>query len=234
MTDMKAIIKITVLIYSFISLIACDDMNCLHEEYLKKGEIIYTGIIDSLKTYPGNNRVRFTWEINSDPRITKVVLYWNERNDSTIVQVNRTTAGKLPMETIVNLPEGTYIFEFATKDDDGHQSLYVEQSVEIYGDKLIQTLRNRSVEDISDISGNSTKVSWYPIEDLTIQYTTIKYLDFSDPDNPTEKKLRIENTEMETTLSGIRSGEILEVVSSHLPANGLDIIDALPKEYEFP
>lgn len=39
---------------------------------------------------------------------------------------------------------------------------------------------------------------------------------------------------METTLSGIRSGEILEVVSSHLPANGLDIIDALPKEYEFP
>ena len=65
MTDMKAIIKITVLIYSFISLIACDDMNCLHEEYLKKGEIIYTGVIDSLKTYPGNNRVRFTWEINS-------------------------------------------------------------------------------------------------------------------------------------------------------------------------
>ena len=44
----------------------------------------------------------------------------------------------------------------------------------------------------------------------------VKYLDFSDPDNPTEKKLRIENTEMETTLSGIRSGEILEVVSSHL------------------
>lgn len=41
---MKAIIKITVLIYSFISLIACDDMNCLHEEYLKKGEIIYTGL----------------------------------------------------------------------------------------------------------------------------------------------------------------------------------------------
>ena len=39
---------------------------------------------------------------------------------------------------------------------------------------------------------------------------------------------------METTLSGIRSGEILEVVSSHLPANGLDIIDALPKGYEFP
>ena len=148
--------------------------------------------------------------------------------------MNRTTAGQRPMETIVNLPEGTYIFEFATKDDDGHQSLYVEQSVEIYGDKLIQTLRNRNVEDISDISGNSTKVSWYPIEDQTIQYTTIKYLDFSDPDNPTEKKLRIENTEMETTLSGIRSGEILEVVSSHLPANGLDIIDALPKGYEFP
>lgn len=49
---MKAIIKITVLIYSFISLIACDDMNSLHEEYLKKGEIIYTGIIDSLKHIP--------------------------------------------------------------------------------------------------------------------------------------------------------------------------------------
>lgn len=81
---------------------------------LKRGNYLYRGY-RFIKTYPGNNRVRFTWEINSDPRVTKVVLYWNERNDSTIVQVNRTTAGKLPMETIVNLPEGTYIFEFEQK-----------------------------------------------------------------------------------------------------------------------
>ncbi len=41
---MKAIIKITVLIYSFISLIACDDMNSLHEEYLKKGKLFIPGL----------------------------------------------------------------------------------------------------------------------------------------------------------------------------------------------
>lgn len=230
---MKVMIKILVLVYVFIAFISCDDMNSLHEQYLERGETIYTGVIDSLKIYPGDNRVKFTWEINSDPRITETVIYWNERQNFAVVPVKRTSSGRFPMESVLDLPEGTYVFEFITKDNEGHQSLFVEQSAVIYGEKYKQTLRNRSIKTMSDISSGSMKISWYPIEDLTIQYVTVKYTDYSNG-SPVEKEIRVENSEMETVLSSVRSGDILTVISTHLPTDGLDPIDALSKEYELP
>ena len=103
------------------------------------------------------------------------------------------------MESVLDLPEGTYVFEFITKDNEGHQSLFVEQSAVIYGEKYKQTLRNRSIKTMSDISSGSMKISWYPIEDLTIQYVTVKYTDYSNG-SPVEKEIRVENSEMETVL----------------------------------
>lgn len=227
---MKVIIKITVLL-CLLHLVACDGMNSLHEKYLEQGEIVYTGVIDSLKTYPGNNRVKFTWEINSDPRISKTVIYWNEHQDSSVVQVKRISPGRLPMETMLDMPEGNYIFEFVTKDNEEHHSMFVEQTVQIYGEKLIETLRNRSIKSISADSDGEATITWFPIDDLTVQYTTVRYTDHSEPGNPVRKAIRIENDDTETQLSHVSPGDVIEVTSTHLPNNGLDRIDALPKEY---
>ncbi|MDR1103041.1 MAG: DUF4998 domain-containing protein [Tannerella sp.] len=230
---MKVAIKIAVIL-CLLHLTACDGMDSLHEKYLEQGEAIYTGVIDSLKAYPGNNRVKFTWEINSDPRIRKTVIYWNERQDSSTVQANRTGfSGRLPMETTMDIPEGNYIFEFVTRDDEEHHSMFVEQTVQVYGEKLIETLRNRSIRSISAEDAEAT-VEWFPIDDLTVQYTTVRYTDHPEAGNPVRKAVRIENDETETRLPHVRPGDLIEVISTHLPDNGLDRIDALPKEYRIP
>ncbi|MDR1340866.1 MAG: DUF4998 domain-containing protein [Prevotellaceae bacterium] len=45
---------------------------------MDEGEIYYIGIVDSIKIFPGKERVRFSWQINADPRITGAFISWNE------------------------------------------------------------------------------------------------------------------------------------------------------------
>jgi hypothetical protein len=140
-----------IIFYSLLAglfLAACSDMNSLHQEYLDRGEAIYTGVVDSLKAYPGMYRARFTWQLQADPRITKVEITWAERGmpKTAEVAVNRTADGALPMEyTLENLPEGTVSFEFVTRDAEGHRSLAASKSATVLGDDYVQNLQSRKV-----------------------------------------------------------------------------------------
>jgi hypothetical protein len=201
-------------------------MNSVNQEYLDRGETFYTGRISYLQAFPGNSRVRFSWYINSDPRITRTVIYWNEGADSSVVAVDRTQPGFIQAEKELSLPEGNYIFEFATKDDNGNRSLAVERSVAIYGDKYISFLQNRDAASV-----NVAKITWAAVSSSEIQYTTVQYTDYTNPDNPVTRTLRVENGDTETELPGAKSGEALSVTTSYLPANGIDTVDALPKIY---
>jgi hypothetical protein len=204
-------------------------MNSVNQEYFDRGETFYTGKVNYLQAFPGNNRVRFLWYVNSDPRITRTVIYWNGVSggvDSTVVAINRTQPGSIQAETELNLPESGYVFEFVTKDDNGNRSLAVERSVAIYGDKYIALLQNRDVVSVS-----VSKITWATVSSQEILYTIVQYTDYTDPDNPATRTLRVENEDTETELSGAKSGEPLSVTTSYLPANGIDIVDALPKIY---
>lgn len=231
---MKIILKSIIALCLF-CFMACEDMNSLHQQYLDRGEGIYTGVIDSLKVFPGNGRVKFSWELNTDPRITKTLIYWNEREDSIVIDVNRTAPGIVPMEKILDFAEGSYIFEFVTKDDGGHQSLSVQKTVEIFGVKYIQKLRPRNVKSLAVKPGNKVLLTWGDIEDTTMSYTIVKYKDNTDPLNPVEKEIRVENKDKETTLENIKSNDLIEVISAYLPVpDALDMFNTLPKEYKLP
>jgi hypothetical protein len=208
-------------------------MNDLHQPYLERGEELYTGIIDSLKVFPGNNRVMFTWQINSDPRITKTVIYWNEGLDSCIVDVNRTQTGAVNMDITLDIPEGNYVFDFITWDNEGHRSLSTERSVEIYGSQYAALLRNRVIKSLAIIDENRLDITWAPTE-TTIQCTVVKYIDYTDAEHLEEKTVTVDNSDTETILTGVKSGEKFFVISSHLPEGSLDTFDALAREYVIP
>ncbi|MDR2775393.1 MAG: carbohydrate-binding protein [Tannerella sp.] len=131
--------------FCLLCIMSCEDMNSISQEYFDRGETFYTGKIRSLQSLSGNNRVKFLWTVNSDPRITKTVIYWNEGMDSTTVAVNRTQPDSVQLEKVIELPERNYLFEFVTKDDAGHRSLSVERSVTVYGEKYTASLPNRDV-----------------------------------------------------------------------------------------
>lgn len=227
---MKTIIKFITALCLLFSMIACDNMNSLHEDDLKQGEILYTGIVDSVKALVGNNRIQFSWLINADPRIKKTVIYWNEGRDSSVIDVNRTADGILLMEKELNIPEGSYIFEFVTKDNNEHRSLSVELPVEIYGEKYGSLLANRDISSMTVSSGPDLNIVWSGVVSNALLYSTLVYTDHSNPSNPVQKTIRVENDDLSTFLPGIRL-EPFTVVSTYKPTGGLDEVNAQTRSY---
>lgn len=226
----RSFFSLVFLMTALFVLIQCDDMNSIHEKYYDWGEDVYMGVVDSLKAYAGYEKVRFTWELNADPRITKTVIYWNSRADSAVVDVNRTQSGRLQMNyDIAPIDEYSYVFEFVTKDDDGHFSLPVEVSVDIYGESYIQTLKNRSVSSITKQVDGSMLILWDDISSATVQYVTVKYVV-----NGVEKTVRVENDETETLLEDLKTGDVISIVTTHLPEDALETLDAPAREYTMP
>ncbi len=217
-------------VFLFMMMVACDDMNSIHQEYYDRGEDIYTGVVDSIKVHPGYEKVLLEWEINADPRITKVVIYWNQRTDSVLIDVNRTQSGAIQMNHYLeNLREGDYTFEFITRDNEGHYSMVQQAAVLIYGESYTQTLRNRNVASIAKQTDGSMLITWDPISNREIQYTTITYT----KDGITEF-VRIENTDTETSLTELETGDKINIFTTYLPENALETLDSPVREYTLP
>jgi hypothetical protein len=215
-----------------IYLTGCNDNNYLHQKYLDQGEKFYTGKADSVNFFAGNERVKFIWKLNADPRISKCVFYWDDskNKDSAVVHVNRTQSGVLDMDTILNVKEGIYIFNLVTKDDENHKSLAVEKTVQVYGPTYISRLSNRNLSSAVFKKGTLT-FNWVTIENASIHYSTVYYMDYSDPENPVSRSARVENTDTQTVIEGVRRGDIFSISTSYFPEGGLDTLDALPVEY---
>ncbi|MDR1455913.1 MAG: DUF4998 domain-containing protein, partial [Tannerella sp.] len=171
---------------------------------------------------PGFNKVWFRWLLNADPRITKTVIYWNDNKDSTVVAVGRAINQPDYHEATFAVAEGSYVFRFVSKDDDGNRSVNTatsEASVNIYGERYRQGLHARGIS-----SADSTAIAWYNTES-TVLYTTVTYTDI----NGAHVVLRVENEEMETSLPDAAPGITVTVVTAFLPAGGLDEVESPPR-----
>ena len=145
MKKLKHIIIAVFAISIVLGIYSCTDDT----EYLKfteGGEISYTGAIDSLQIYPGQNRVKVEGLIIGDPKVSEVRVYWNNNRDSISVPVNRTQGVDEVSFIIDGLEENVYNFTVRTLDADGNKSIAVSQSAEVYGDRYIASLFNRPLE----------------------------------------------------------------------------------------
>jgi hypothetical protein len=228
-TKMKVIIKCILPLCLLACFTGCDDNNSLHQKYMDEGETLYTGKVDSVIIVPGNEKAKFSWQINADPRISKTVIYWNEDRESAEIPVNRTIGGILKLDTLLNITEGIYSFKLVTMDDEGHRSLGVERTVQIFGPKYISYLNNRRMT--FTIQSGAITIDWKPIESPLIAYTTVFYQDYSDEANPVSRSVRIENEDIRTEIRGIRENDTFTVVTTYLPEGGLETLNTIPETY---
>lgn len=236
---MKTIIKLIIPLYLLLSYISCDSMDSLHEKYLEWGEAIYTGVVDSLKVYPGYNRVKLTWEVNADPRIKKTVIYWDDRSDSVVVDVIRSQSKRIQMEHSIELPEGGYMFELATKDNEGHQSRYIEINTNIYGAFYANSISlrgSRQINLIEVLDQSTVNVHLGTVEDNTYRYSELVYLTYeSGSSQAIEKIVTIENQTDNVTLENIRLGDKISICSMFFPSeNAMDGVSAKKTESQIP
>lgn len=146
---------------SVLFLFSCDGMNDNIEEYLDRGEENYIGKVDSATTAGGINRIKFSWKINSDPRIDSCKIYWNDKQNFVSFPIDRSLIDKdgYISHTLNNMPEGTFIFSLYHLDKSGTPSIRCEAAGTIYGDIYKSTLSPRKIKRIEALP-NAANIYW--------------------------------------------------------------------------
>ncbi|WP_423126856.1 DUF4998 domain-containing protein [Gaoshiqia sp. Z1-71] len=131
----------------------CSKMNDLHSEFLKGGERVYIGKVDSLKTFAGDERIKLQFWA-SDPRVKSLVFYWIPGNDSLIVDIDKTSSGD-SYEVFIGgqnspkvISEGSYTLKTVTTDNLGNYSLPFAKIINVYGDQFRSNLFNRRLQSV--------------------------------------------------------------------------------------
>lgn len=138
---------------------ACSKMDHTYSDIIKDGEIIYTGKADSVKVYPGNERIALSWLLLPDPKIKFCKIFWNNGKDSTIIPIDRTSGTDSVYIVLDDLKEGTYTFSIFTGDGEGHTSVETKASGHVYGKQYAGGLSNRLIGSARWIDGH-TSIIW--------------------------------------------------------------------------
>jgi hypothetical protein len=190
---------------------SCDKMDKTYAEFLESGQIIYNGKLDSVKTFPGKNRILVTWRPINDPRVTNVKVFWANKRESiekAITSKNDTTL------LIENLNEGNYTFNFTTYDDTGNNSVPVEVVGMAYGELYERGLVPRQIRDIS-MNDNELTINFRSTDQLDNYHNQeITYISSS---GQVEKTISVPK-DVSTIVISDYSGDMFAHKSVYLPS----------------
>ncbi|HET9571683.1 MAG TPA: DUF4998 domain-containing protein [Bacteroidales bacterium] len=187
-------------------LFSCGPMDETYRDFIKNGEIIYTGKVDSLKAFPGKNRMKLTWQLVSDPKITKNVVYWNDFKDSLSIDVVKTDSVDRISVVIDSLDEKVYTFVVYSYDAAGHSSVKSSVIGTVYGNNYTSTLYNRSISSNAFNTAKDTlTIKWFGVSaqavvmninytDVTNALRSVTDVPVKDPNFPNRAKALADKT----------------------------------------
>ena len=158
---MKNILKYLAVFFVTVTMLThCDDMNSLHDKYLKDGEIIYVAMFDSMKVYSGIERMVIHYWL-SDPQVKSLEIKWDMGRKSQTFEVGVTNVDPGIIE-LKNLTEGQVSFELVNLSSDKvDKSVTTRFTIPIYGVQYQQALDNRIIKDYSyEGAGDTLKIYW--------------------------------------------------------------------------
>ncbi|GHT54878.1 hypothetical protein AGMMS49982_20230 [Bacteroidia bacterium] len=138
-------------------------MNDKHESYFENGEIIYIGKVDSLKLFPGNERLLLQYRV-SDPRAKNLNISWLQGRESleipVLVHPPDSTFERYIGKNDKTIAEGSYTLKFVVWDDKNQKSVVVEGNVNVYGQTYQDRLTNRPLISAEEAVGNNVTLQW--------------------------------------------------------------------------
>ena len=156
-------------------IIACSEMNDLHEPFIKDGEQIYIGKAENVLAYPGKNRLKLTWNINADPKITTARVQWRDTEDR-VVEFPIAPVNGLVEQLIEGVPEGGFNFDIFLLGDNGERSVKVQAPAVVFGEKYESRLFARTISTNVAVTGGHADITWGPLT-TGMRWTIVKYTD---------------------------------------------------------
>ncbi|MDR1676161.1 MAG: discoidin domain-containing protein [Tannerella sp.] len=150
-----------IILLIFIMQTGCSPMDRYYSGLIPEADKIYPGKADSVVLYPGNGRLIVSCRMSSDPKVTDMKVYWNNRRNYVETGITPDETGKRKDVYIEAIPEGSYSFELMTFDGAGRQSVATEAFGRVYGDRYVEGLSNRAVR----------KTEWNDSGDIIVTWT---------------------------------------------------------------
>jgi hypothetical protein len=82
---MKTNIKYSIVFLMLTIVWGCSKKDENYKKLLADGEIYYPGVIANQSYLAGNLRTMLTWSPSPDPKIAKYKIFWNNKQDSLVV-----------------------------------------------------------------------------------------------------------------------------------------------------
>jgi hypothetical protein len=193
------------------SIIACSKMEDTYADFIKDGEIVYTGRVDSLKIFPGRNRIKLSWQLISDQKITRCKVFWNDGADMMEIPVQRTSGVDTINILLTGMPERTYTFDVYTYDNDGHSSIKEDTIGVVYGDVYAGSLFNRPLKTVS-FSADTARLEWAGASAQNVS-VELKYTDALN----VERTIVVPRADSKTNLPKFKKGSSFQYRSLYLP-----------------
>ncbi|MRG43846.1 hypothetical protein GFS24_01910 [Chitinophaga sp. SYP-B3965] len=209
------------IITAFLIITACGKSDTAYKDFAPGGEIMYPGKVDSVKLYPGNNRIKLTWLLKMDSRITKCRVYWNQRQDSAEVAVTRTSGVDTISVLLNNITEGAYSFDVYSYNAQGNVSIKTNATGDVYGDFYKSNLVNRLFKK-AVYSAGKTRIEWVVADPRTFGLQ-LRYKDLAG----VTQTLLVPSSELITNIPANVLNNELEYQTLYLPVpNAIDIFMA--------
>lgn len=186
------LIFVLTLISTFMSCAKWDEFK----EYIKDGEIVYVGKLDSVKVFSGNERILVQAQVKPDPKIKKALIKWNDGQDSVLLDITHNSV----LEHYIPIAEGIVSLQLFTIDDKGNRSVAVPAIGRAYGPRYSAGLTNRLTANAVIENNNTALIEWQEM-DLSAGPigTELRYL----ANNGTTKSIVVGVNTMNTTINDL-------------------------------
>jgi hypothetical protein len=192
---------------------ACTPMDHYYSDLIPDADKIYPGKADSVMILSGHNRAIVNCLISSDPKVVKLKVYWQNRQDSIETEIASSDIGKRKDIVLDPLAEGTYNFELVTFDAQNNHSVTAETFGRVYGNMYISSLNNRVISSKGFDEANNAFIVWVPENTTDLIGTELHY---TDMENNTVSTV-IPKDETTTLLPGYKSGAGISYRAMYLP-----------------
>lgn len=193
---------------------ACSKMDDYKKEFMKGGEIVYAGALDSLVAQSGYKRINLKMILGKDPQVVKIKAFWNDKLDSLEIPVQRPLVSDTVNLLINDLEPRSYNFTVYTFDKQGHSSVLRTASGVAYGNDYQHSLANRTLRSVApNVRVDSLLLKWNEAN-IGQLFTELTYLTREGP----EKTLRLAATDSILALpDDYVGGSLLQYRSAYLP-----------------
>lgn len=202
-------------------LVSCGDMLENIEQYIDKGETIYVGKVDSLKLYPGRERIGLRGDLRYGLTQTRCTISWlhpSGEEQSKSIDIVRTSPDDKFDVVLTDMQEGPYEFTVITYDGLGNKSIPVTANGYVYGDLYEQSLVNRSIEGDIVTSYEDGEfiatIKWLPLNYEEAQETCLTY---ELADGSGQKSIKVNTGDNRSVITGAKPGGEFEWYTVYKP-----------------